>query len=178
MAIVKLEKGQVMKFRVQSVEGPIEGKYGKEYALAGATASDPDAKFYAKVDVLERQASRIGKNVAGLIGGVVTFKKTPEGYLNIEKVEADGPDFLANVDAEERADLAAKTTPRPALATVPPAETFTAIRSRYREALRAATEEVATVFGWDTSEGVSAAEAGVVSQIAATLFIERNKRGA
>lgn len=175
MATVRLDKGQTIKFRVQSVEGPMEGKYGKEYKLVGATANDPDAAFYAKVDVLDRQASRINKTVPGLIGGVVTFKKTTEGYLNIERVDPDMPDMLTNVDAEERAALAEKVTPRPVTAAV---ESFVAIRGKYRETLRAAQEEVATVFGWDPTEGLSAAEAGVVSQIAATLFIERNKRGA
>jgi hypothetical protein len=179
--IFKPEKDQAFQMTVQSVGTPVKGKFATEYPLRGIIGSDMDALFYVKVEALDRQAERKGLNAQRLAGKVVHFRKTPDGYLNIEQVDiatgyedqaADEQKFVETVAAQAAIlGTQAVPVPQPHRAAAPAfsRERMVAV---YGECVADAEQALAPLFAATDYNPV------LVKDVATAFFIERGKRGA
>ncbi len=175
MGIVKLERGGRMSMLVQAMVDSNSGQYGPEKKLTGVVGADTDAAFFVKTDVLERQATRLGYTVAGLLGCQVDFTKTADkGYLNIEKI-TPGAHAVGDQVAHEQAVVQQVVRAGAVAATARPVRqpvTRQSMVLAYQESLEDACVALSSHFG-----SAEDPPPEVVTSVATTLFIQRHREG-
>jgi hypothetical protein len=181
MAILKLALGRenALSGTISAVDLDTTGRYGAQWRVT----FDTNDVLYLPKDAVERQCERAGKTPNELIGEMVTFWRKPmpddptktKGYLNLEFGAGGTPvgatrTFAAG--AQYRDDQVGRDLRANGVAVS--ATTYEEIKDRYVECL---ADAVAITSDAAQSFEAFSPDAHTVSSVAATLFIERNKRG-
>ena len=176
MAILKIgmgrDNGVYGTIASMKIVPPSNPKFPPQYEC---TLESGDVVFMNK-DPLERQAARLELLPNELVGIPLVFWKKPmdddpnKGYLNIEKATKPTGNAVRGAAMDDDyvgRDLRANGVPIKAT-------TFEQIKDQYVETLGAAVSLAGEFEAF--TDGKPLTEAGVLS-IAATLFIERNRKG-
>ncbi len=177
MAILKLTPGReyavagtVSAVRLEPSKNP---KFKDQYAITLASGD----LLYLDKDAVERQAARLSKLPNELEGETLTFWKKPldtdpsRGYLNIDLGAAPGSSVNRVAAAARNDDYVGRDLRN---AGVPlPSTSYDAIKDKYVECL-GDTHSILSDASALTGVPFTPAE---YTSVAATLFIERNKKG-